>query len=142
MPERAKTFLLDWFATTLGVLVAANVVAGVKADTTPALLAASLLLGILHAFARPLLTLLTLPLVVLTLGLFMIVINALLLYLTGELLKGFAVADFWSAVKGAVVISIISFLVKLLLGGKEARVRTARVGRKGGEKSGGPVIDV
>ena len=120
MPDGTKSFLQRWFVTTLGVLAAAGIVDGVQAETALGLLSASLLLGILNAFLRPILMIAALPLLVLTLGLFTFVINALLLYFVSNLVKGFYVADFWSALKGAIVISIISLIANMMLG-KRAR---------------------
>jgi putative membrane protein len=136
--------------TTLGVLLAAGIVNGVRADTIVALLAASLLLGILNAFLRPVLMLFALPLLLLTLGLFTFVINALLLYFVAHLVKGFYVADFWAAFKGALVISIVSFFVNSLTGTKEIRTeppRTVTPPRASRPKpppdtGSGPIIDV
>jgi putative membrane protein len=123
MPNAVQSFLWRWFVTTLGVLVAASVVSGVRADTTVALLGASLILGILNAILRPFLIIISLPLVLLTLGLFTLVINAVLLYFVGDLVKGFFVADFWSAFKGGLVISIVSMLANVFgPGKKETRV--------------------
>lgn len=116
MSPGAKAFLQRWFVTTLGVLAAAGMVDGVRAEGTIPLLAASLLLGILNAFIRPILIIAALPLLVLTLGLFTFVINALLLYFVANLVKGFAVADFWAALKGAILISIVSVVANMLLG--------------------------
>ena len=116
MSPGAKAFLQRWFVTTLGVLAAAGIVDGVRAEGAVALLAASLLLGILNAFIRPILIVAALPLLVLTLGLFTFVINALLLYFVATLVKGFEVADFWAALKGAVLISVISIIANMMLG--------------------------
>ena len=112
------------------------------------LLAASFLLGLLNAFLRPILFILTLPLMIVTLGLFTFVINALLLYLVSALVKDFYVADFWSALKGSILISIVSLLANMMLGRKEIRIektqrRNTVPPTSGPPKSGsGPVIDV
>ena len=92
MSATAVQFLQRWVVTTLAVLVAVNVVKGLGYDNAAALLVASLLLGFLNAFVRPLLLVLSLPLLLYTLGLFMLVINALLLWMVGSLVKGFHVA--------------------------------------------------
>jgi len=123
MSPTIKAFLSRWFVTTLGVLAAANLVDGVKADNLVALLGASLLLGVLNAVLRPLLMLLSLPLMLVTLGLFTLVINATLLYLVADLVKGFHVLDFWSAFKGGVMISVVSLFANLIIGKKEVKVR-------------------
>ncbi|MFO1460288.1 MAG: phage holin family protein [Verrucomicrobiota bacterium] len=139
-------FLQRWVVTTLAVLVAAQVVKGIHYDTTATVLVASLLLGFLNAFVRPILLLLSLPLLLVSLGLFIVVINALLLRFVGEVVKGFTVADFWTAVWGSIVISLVSTIMNLLLGcGPKIEVR--RGGRPPRNKGpsdggGGPVIDV
>lgn len=140
-------FLKRWAVTTLAVLVAASVVKGINYDTTSTLLVASLLLGFLNAFVRPLLLLLTLPLLIFTLGLFVVVINALLLLFVGNLVRGFEVAGFWPAFWASLVISLVSVVVNLLLG-RRPRVTVRRGGddRRGpggpAGSGGGPVIDV
>lgn len=144
MPPGAKSFLQRWVITTLGVLAAASIVDGVRAETTLGLLGASLLLGIFNAVLRPVMMFLALPLVVLTLGLFMFIINATLLYFVGWLVKSFQVEDFWSALKGAIVISIVSLLANLLIGKDKARVEVRARGRRKppSDTGSGPVIDV
>ena len=103
---------------------------------------ASLLLGILNAVLRPLLMILALPLLVFTLGLFMLFINALMLYLVGLLLRsGFQVETFWAAFWGGLVISVVSLVLSTLTGTGNARVRAER-GRRPPRDGDGPVIDV
>ena len=145
MSDGVKAFLQGWFVTTLGVLVAAGIVDGVQAEGAVPLLAASLLLGILNAVIRPILFFVTLPLVILTLGLFTLVINAVLLYFVANLVKGFAVTGFWPAFKGALVISIISVIANMMFGKKRVHDRPApRPPRppRPDHSGGGPVIDV
>ena len=104
----------------------------------------SLVLGILNAFIRPVLMVLALPLLIFTLGLFTLVINALLLYFVSFLLgRYFEVDSFWAAFLGALIISIVSMLLNLLTGGSRARVRFERRRRPPDSDGGsGPVIDV
>ena len=146
MSQGFLPFLQRWVVTTLAVLVAAQVVKGIHYDTTAAVLVASLLLGFLNAFVRPILLLLSLPLLLVSLGLFIIVINALLLLLVGEVVKGFTVAGFWPAVWGSVVISGVSMILNALLGrGPKIEVRRgSRPPRNRDDPPGGsgPVIDV
>ena len=108
------------------------------------LLVASLLLGILNAVLRPILFVLTLPLLILTLGLFRFIINALLLYFVGSLLRPhFYVSTFWDAFWGALVISLVSVVLNTLTGSGASRVRMER--RRPPPPPGegpGPVIDV
>ena len=141
---RAVVFLQRWIINTLAVLVATHVVSGIHYDTVPSLFVASLLFGILITFLRPLLFLLTLPLVVVTLGLFVLIINAALLYLVGSLVKDFHVDGFWPAFWGALVISIVSLVLNTLTGSGESRVRVRRTaaGTKTTGGDDGPVIDV
>jgi putative membrane protein len=115
-------FVQRWLVTTVAVMVAANIVRGISYDTGVSLLVASLLLGILNALLRPLLLILSLPLVVLTLGLFALVINAFLLGFVGHLVKGFHVAGFWPAMLGAVVVSLITIILNTATGSGETRI--------------------
>jgi len=143
MPPRLKTFLQRWIITTLAVAVAANVVQGISYDWI-GLLLASLLLGILNAFLRPLLLFLSLPLLLVTLGLFTLVINALLLFLVGHILTSFRVESFGAAFWGALVISLVSMAVNALIGTKERDRQTRQQSKppKPPPGGGGPVIDV
>lgn len=148
-PERAPrqvavVFLQRWAINTLAMLVATHVVPGIEYDSAGGLLVASLLFGILITFLRPLLFLLTLPLVVVTLGLFVLIINAGLLYLVGSLVKGFKVGGFWPAFWGALIISIISLVLNTLTGTGESRVRVRRkvATEKPPSDGDGPIIDV
>jgi putative membrane protein len=116
-----RSFLQRWLVTTAAVLVASQIVPGIRAETLPSLLAASLLLGILNAFFRPIMMILSLPLLLFTLGLFTLVINAILLLIVGKLVGSFHVAGFWSAFWGGVVISIVSFIANAMIGRPEKR---------------------
>ncbi|MFM8468362.1 MAG: phage holin family protein [Limisphaerales bacterium] len=140
----AVVFLQRWVINTLAVLVATHLVSGISYETVTSLFVASLLFGILITFLRPLLFLLTLPLVVVTLGLFVLFINAALLYLVGSLVKGFQVDGFWPAFWGALVISIVTLVLNTLTGSGESRVRVRRSapGTKPAGDGDGPVIDV
>src|SRR5260221_14354400 len=122
MPARLKTFMAQWLIGTLAVLVATRVVTGIRCDDWLSLLAATLLLGILNTFVRPLLTLLSLPLVILSLGVFRLVINAALLLLVTHLVPEFHVDSFSAAFWGAVVISIITLVLSSLTGTGESRI--------------------
>jgi putative membrane protein len=141
-----KSFLIRWVNTTVAVLVAANVINGISYTGWQALVVASLLLGILNAFIRPFLIIVALPLLILTLGLFTFVINAVLLYWVGHLVKGFHVETFWPAFWGALVVSFISMLLNTLTGTNQSRITYRRGGpppppNRPGD-GGGPVIDV
>jgi putative membrane protein len=143
-------FLERWLVNTLAVLVAVEVLPGVSYDKPRDLFVASLLLGILNAFLKPILMLIALPLVISTLGLFIVVINAALLMLISSLVPGFHVGGFWWAVAGAIIISLVSLAVSHLTGRNQSKLemRWNRPSRprdptKRPPNSGdGPVIDV
>ncbi|HLZ32423.1 MAG TPA: phage holin family protein, partial [Nitrospira sp.] len=99
--------------TGIAVFLAVATVPGIEADSFVAGLAAVLVLTILNLIIRPILFVLTLPLIVLSLGLFLVVLNALLLEFTAYLVKGFTVSGFWPAVGGALVISIVTTILNL-----------------------------
>jgi len=143
MSAALKTFLQRWLINAVAVMVAANLIKGIEYQTLSGLLVASLLLGIFNALLRPLLVLLSLPLVIFTLGLFTLFINALLLYFVGSLVKSFVVADFWAAFWGALIISVVSLILNSLTGTGGSRIEVQRGKRRSGRGDGdGPVIDV
>jgi putative membrane protein len=144
MSPKLKAFLQQWLINTVAVLVAANLIPGIDSGGPASLVVASLLLGIFNVILRPLLLLLSLPVVILTLGLFTWVINALLLYFVGQLVKSFQVADFWSALWGALVISLVSVVLNSLTGTGEQRIGLRRIRRRpeGRDDGSGPIIDV
>ncbi|MSU33914.1 MAG: phage holin family protein [Pedosphaera sp.] len=120
-------FLQRWLVLTLGILVANHLVRGVAYRSVGALLVASLLLGFCNAFVRPILVLLTFPILLITFGLFYFVINAGLLWAVGSLVRGFEVNGFWAAFWGGLVISLVGWIVNRLLGHpSDVQIRTAR----------------
>lgn len=148
-PQTRKVvrFLQSWIINTAAVLVAAAVLPNHISynGKLTNLLAASLLLGILNAFVRPILMLIALPLLIFSLGLFMLVINMLLLYFVGFLMKpNFYVDSFGYAFLGALIISVVSMLLNVLTGNSSVSVN--RRGPPGPPKppggGDGPVIDV
>ncbi len=143
MPPRLKRFIQSWIINTFAVLVAVLILPGIKYDRIIDLFAASLLLGVLNAFVRPILFLVALPLVIFSLGLFWFVINALMLYCVGWLLPGFHVQSFWWAFGGALIISLVSFPLNLATGTSRTKIQFHHHRRPPGSDSGnGPVIDV
>ena len=146
MPPKLKEFLLRWLFTAAAVLIASCIVSGIQWQKPLDLAAAALLLGILNAFVRPLLFWLSLPIVIVTLGLFMFVINALLLEFTGWLLAPhFTVAGFGPAFLGALIISIISLILNILTGTGRSRIHFHRAvppRHPPDDPGNGPVIDV
>jgi putative membrane protein len=122
--------LLRWLVLTAAVLTASWLLDGIRVNGVfPAILAAALL-GILNAILRPLLILLTLPLNILTLGLFTFVINALMLMIVSEIIPGFDIRGFWTAVIGALIIGVASWLLNIFIGGKGRVERTAYIDLK------------
>lgn len=106
-----RTAFIRVLITGIAVFLAVMIVPGLEVHSFSAGLAAVLVLTFLNLLVRPLLFVLTLPLIVLSLGLFLIVVNALLLELTSYLVTGFSVAGFWPAVGGAVVISLVTMIL-------------------------------
>jgi putative membrane protein len=118
-----KGVLLRWLVLTAAVLAASWFLDGIRVNGVfPAILAAALL-GILNAVLRPLLILLTLPLNILTLGLFTFVINALMLLIVSAVIPGFDVYGFWTAVFGALIIGAASWLLNRFIG-SQGKVET------------------
>jgi putative membrane protein len=131
-------FLIRLLANTLAILAAAYLVPGIEVSGGLALLAAALVLGLINAVVRPILLFLTLPFTLVTLGLFIFLLNAFCLWLTSLLVKGFEVHGFWTAVLGAMIVSVTSWLVTILM---SDRGNVAVITRR--ERSaGGDVIDI
>ena len=126
-----RRILLRWLINALAIYVASKVVSGIWVRDEWAIVAVALILGLVNAFIRPLLKFFTCPLIILTLGLFLFVINAAMLGLTawvaGQLGIGFGVANFWAAFWGALVISLVSLALTLLIRGEEREKPRRRV---------------
>ncbi len=116
MPAMLPPFLLHWAVTSLSLWAASYVFDGIKFSNTGALIISALLLGFANAIVRPLLIVLTLPLTFLTLGLFLLVINALMIMLVSAVVRGFTVSGFWTAFFAAIFISVLSFFIGAFLG--------------------------
>ncbi|MBI3879876.1 MAG: phage holin family protein [Verrucomicrobia bacterium] len=131
-----KEFLQRWAINTLAVLVAVYLIKGIHYESPLDLIVASLVLGVLNAIVRPLLVALSISLVIFTLGLFTLVINALLLWLTGSILAPhFTVAGFWPAFWGALIISFVSLVLNLITGTSRSRVSIRRMKPKPDDKT-------
>ena len=107
--------LLAWLINTAALLALPYLMSSIRVDSFAAALIAALVLGLINTFIRPILILLTLPATLLTLGLFIFVINGLLFWAVGSWVEGFHVAGFWSAIFGAILYSIISWALSVLL---------------------------
>lgn len=117
-------FFIRWFVTAVAVFVAAWIVPGISYTSFTGLALASLLLGIINAMVRPILLILCLPLILVTMGIFILVLNALLLWFVSGILPGssFTVSGFWAAFWGGVVISMVSWLLSAFFRGSDGRI--------------------
>ncbi|MBX3687651.1 MAG: phage holin family protein [Rhodocyclaceae bacterium] len=107
--------LIRWALNALALMLLPELLASIRVDSYSAALVSALLLGLVNALIRPLLILVTLPITLLTLGLFTLVINALLFWMVGNVVGGFHVPGFWPAFWGAIVYSLLTWLVNLAL---------------------------
>jgi putative membrane protein len=132
--------LMRWLVLALGVILATNLVDGIKYESNGALVSVVLLLSVFNAILKPLLVLFTLPFIIVTMGFGVVVINALLLLLVSRLVGGFHVMGFWPAVWGSLIISVTNWLAS-------AYIRSARKGERKPPPppkppKGGDVIDI
>ncbi|MFH2118908.1 MAG: phage holin family protein [Pseudomonadota bacterium] len=107
--------LVRWFVLALGVVLSTKIVPGISYDTGTTLAAVVLVLSFFNAVLKPLLLLFTLPFIVLSLGIGILIINAILFYFVGRLVDGFHVAGFGSALLGALIVSMTNLLMNRLL---------------------------
>jgi len=110
-------FIVQFLVTCLALWLAAQVVPGVAFSDTPTLLLAAILLGIANAIVRPILTILTFPLTVITFGLFLLVVNAATIGLVAVLLGGFVVDGLWAGIGAAIVTGVVSWIAGWFIGG-------------------------
>jgi putative membrane protein len=116
--------LLAWLINAFALVAVAYLMPGISVASFTTALIAALVLGLINAVVRPVLVLLTLPVTIITLGLFIFVLNGLLFWFVGSFIQGFVVQGFWSGVFGAIVFSLISWLLSaLLLHSREPRAR-------------------
>jgi putative membrane protein len=111
MKSPIKQLLIRWLVLALGVMLATKIVRGISCEDGATLIVVVVLLSFFNAILKPLLVLFTLPFILVTMGLGVVVINALLFMLVGHLVNGFYVASFWSAVGGSLVVSVTNWLV-------------------------------
>jgi putative membrane protein len=129
--------LLRWLVLALGVMLATKVVPGIKCDDGTTLILVVLLLSFFNAILKPLLVLFTLPFILITMGLGVVVINALLFLLVGELVNGFLVDGFWTALGGSLVVSVTNLFVSAVTRGRRPDGRPPK-----DRKSKDDVIDI
>lgn len=128
MFEGFVPFVMQWLITSLSLWASSYVFAGIKFDSAQALAVSALLLGFANAIVRPLLVFLTFPLTLVTFGLFLLVINALMILMVSSLVKGFRVSGFWTAFFASIFISVLSFLIGAFMSGDGAPPLTAARG--------------
>jgi putative membrane protein len=121
MLENLMPFVLHWAVIALSLWAASHIFSGVKFDNASSLLIAALLLGFSNAIVKPLLIVLTLPLTLVTFGLFVLVINALMILLVARLVKGFHVSGFWTAFFASIFVSVLSVAIGALVGEGDPR---------------------
>jgi putative membrane protein len=109
-------FLIHWLVVAVALWVATNLVPGVRFSSPTSLLLAALVLGLVNALVRPIIFILTLPITVLTLGLFYFVVNGLAFALTAALVPGFTITSLWNAILGALVVSVVSWVLGSITG--------------------------
>jgi putative membrane protein len=107
--------LLVWLVNAIALIAVAYLMPSISVSSFTSALIAALVLGLVNAVIRPVLVLLTLPVTVITLGLFILVINALLFWFVGSILEGFHVQGFWGALVGSILFSIVSWLLSTLV---------------------------
>lgn len=110
-----KGLFIRFVITGVAVLAAAEIVPGIKIDGVPAGAATVIILALLNAIVRPILYLFAFPMIIFSLGLFMVIINAILLQFTSWLVTGFMVDGFWPSVWAALLISVVSTMLALLI---------------------------
>ena len=141
MSHSLLQLLLRWSVLALGVTIAAKGVPGLRCDDIGTLVVVVLLLSFENAVLRPLLVLLTLPVILITMGLGVVLINALLFLLVGRIVDGFEVASFWSALGGALIVGVTNIVMNSLLGKSAARSKNRDDNRRP-PRGGDDVIDV
>jgi putative membrane protein len=119
-----KPFLIRWLVTTIAVAVAVNL-PGIHADGWVPLIFMALFLGVINAVIRPVLLLLSLPFILVTLGLFILVVNTLTFWLAGGLVPGFHIAGFWNAFFGSIVVSLVSWVFSSFTRGADGQIQVA-----------------
>ena len=121
-----RGLVVRWLVSAAALYLTSLVVRGIEIHGVVPLLFAAITIGILNAVVRPFILLLTLPLTVLTLGLFTLVVNAWMLWMASEVVKGFEVHGFWAALGGWLAMSFFTFLINLLIGESGIEVVTWR----------------
>jgi len=109
-----RGLLIKWIINSLAILIVTYIVKGIEVASPVTAIVAAFVLGIINAFLRPLIILITLPITIFTFGLFTFFINGFLFYTVSKVVKGFVVTGFWPAFFGALLFSAISFLFRMI----------------------------
>ncbi len=126
MKHPLVNLLVRWSVLALGVALAAKIIPGISYRDGETLLVVVLLLSFFNAIIKPLLLLFTLPFILLTMGIGVLLINAMLFLWVGELVKGFEVTSFWSALGGSLIVSVTNIAMNGLLRGSERKAVTPK----------------
>ena len=108
-------FLIRWLVNTISLIAVVNIVSGVSLDNWQTTVVTALVIGLLNSFLKPVIVILTLPVNIMTLGLFTLIINGLMFSLAAFIVKGFHVGNFWNAFWAAFIFSIISFMINFFI---------------------------
>lgn len=129
MFDHLTPFLLHWAVTALSLWLASYLFSGIRFADKSSLIVSALLLGLANAIVRPVLIIVTLPITIVSLGFFLLVINALMLLLVAKLVRGFTIAGFWTAFFASIFIALMSFAIDNWQSADEVRLVPARSGR-------------
>jgi len=123
-----RGLLIKWLINSLAILIVTYIVRGIEVASPITAIVAAFVLGIINAFLRPFIILITLPVNIFTLGVFTFFINGFLFYMVSKIVKGFIIIGFWPAFFGSLLFSTISFLLSLLIN-KEGRLEIRLIER-------------
>ena len=112
----ARNYIIRWLVNAVGLLIVSKIMQSIEIDGILTAVVAAAVIGLINIFMRPLLIILTLPINILSLGLFTLVINGLIFYFVGSIVEGFHVSGFLAAFLGALILSIINVLATFLIG--------------------------
>ncbi len=112
----ARTYIIRWLVNAVGLLIVSKIMQSIEIDSILTAVVASAVIGLINIFLRPLLIILTLPINILSLGLFTLVINGLIFYFVGSIVEGFHVTGYLAAFLGALILSVINVLATFLIG--------------------------
>lgn len=107
-------FIIRWLISSISLILVAYFIPGISFDSFTTVLLAALILGVINAIIRPIILILTIPINIITLGLFTFIINALMLWLVNLMLSGFVITDFYQAIWGALIYWLINWAINLL----------------------------